>query len=178
MKVIITGHTKGIGREFFKYFSKNNYDVIGVSKSTGYDITDESIRQEILKLSQDADIFVNNAFVNNDYSQFIMLTQIYEQWAGKDKIIINLSSFRASYFVEDFEFPKYYEIKKKINDYCIEKQWHSRRPYLINLRPGKVDTERNIDENQKKMNVEDVITVIDFILANKNKFHVLDIGWR
>ena len=56
----ITGHTKGIGKAISDKLSLS-YNIIGFSRSNGFDI---SIDQgKIIKESQGADIFINNAFV-------------------------------------------------------------------------------------------------------------------
>ena len=58
MKIAITGHTQGIGKCAFKRLSPN---IIGFSKSTGYDITKFNDRKRIIEESKDCDIFINNA---------------------------------------------------------------------------------------------------------------------
>lgn len=56
MKCIITGHTKGIGKFLYNHFSEK-YDVLGISRTTGYDLnTDIS---KIVELSKNCDLFVN-----------------------------------------------------------------------------------------------------------------------
>jgi nucleoside-diphosphate-sugar epimerase len=60
MKVAITGHTHGIGKEIYNYFLKNNYEVKGFSRSTGYDISSSTKRKKILENIKDFDIFVAN----------------------------------------------------------------------------------------------------------------------
>ena len=58
MKIAITGHTQGIGKCAFERLSPN---IIGFSKSTGYDITKFNDRKRIIEESKDCDIFINNA---------------------------------------------------------------------------------------------------------------------
>jgi len=77
-KIAITGHTWGIGRAIFSYFRKDPTNiVIGFSRSNGFDISDSSKRQEIIKQSIDCDIFVNNANVEDDDSQLYMLEEMF-----------------------------------------------------------------------------------------------------
>ena len=56
-KLAVTGHTKRIGKAIYDAFPNS----IGLSKSTGYDITDENSRTRILHAVRDCDIFINNA---------------------------------------------------------------------------------------------------------------------
>ena len=58
MKIGITGHTKGIGKKISDYFLKNNHEVIGFSRSSGYDISKESDRKRIIAQINFLDIFL------------------------------------------------------------------------------------------------------------------------
>ena len=40
-KIAITGHTKGIGKAIADLYSKKNYEVIGLSRSNGYDMSSD-----------------------------------------------------------------------------------------------------------------------------------------
>jgi hypothetical protein len=83
MKVVITGHTKGIGKSIYEYFKKDlNNIVIGFSKSTLCDISKETDRQIILNELIDTDIFVNNAYHIHDDSQNILLEESYFSIGG------------------------------------------------------------------------------------------------
>ena len=57
MNFLITGHTKGIGKAIYDKFGGK-----GLSKSTGFDISKDSIKYHL----QDVDVFVNNAYDNNN----------------------------------------------------------------------------------------------------------------
>ena len=48
MKIAITGHTKGVGQAIASRFD----DVMGFSKSTGYDISDDNVVKQIVKKPQ------------------------------------------------------------------------------------------------------------------------------
>lgn len=59
MKCVITGHTSGVGQYLFEYFTSKGWEVVGMSRSNGYDIS-----KDIDKVIQDsigADLFINNA---------------------------------------------------------------------------------------------------------------------
>ena len=85
MKYAITGHTSGIGKYVFDYLSP---DIIGFSRSTGFNINISEDRQRIIKLSNDCDIFINNA--QDDYGQSKLLIDLFRVWKDKDKIILNM----------------------------------------------------------------------------------------
>jgi NAD(P)-dependent dehydrogenase (short-subunit alcohol dehydrogenase family) len=177
MKIIVTGHTRGLGKGIYDYFSKDN-EVVGFSKSNGFDITDSGCRTQIVNASKDADIFVNNAHANGDSAQLHLLKDIYELWKHQDKIIINVGSIRSTFVDSSYKFQEYFQVKKELDLFCTQNQHKSRYPYIINLRPGLIDTDRTRNEQGKKMNVQDVIVVLDFILKNKDTFMILDIGFK
>ena len=60
-KIIITGHTKGIGKAIFDKFTEVScHKIIGMSRSNGYDI--EKDFDKIVVEATGADFFVNNAY--------------------------------------------------------------------------------------------------------------------
>ena len=89
-KVIITGHTKGIGRATYGLLKQNEFNVAGISRKNGYDLLQdyEKVKNYILKESPD--IFVNNAYVPKNQTK--LLKDLYNSWKHKDKVIINICS--------------------------------------------------------------------------------------
>jgi len=88
MKYAITGHTRGIGRRAYERLSPN---IIGFSKSTGYDINNRLDRQRIVAESQDCDIFINNA--TSGFGQTYMFLDMLAAWQDRpEKTIINVGS--------------------------------------------------------------------------------------
>lgn len=87
MKFAVTGHTQGIGKGLYDRLFPN---VIGFSKSTGYDITNKSDRNRIIEESQSCDVFVNNA--TDDFGQTYMLIDLFKAWHNEKKTIINVGS--------------------------------------------------------------------------------------
>jgi NAD(P)-dependent dehydrogenase (short-subunit alcohol dehydrogenase family) len=87
MKTAITGHTRGIGAGLYQHLSPN---VIGFSRSTGYDINSETDRARIVFDSKDCDIFINNA--HSCFGQSLLLIDLFREWKHLDKTIINIGS--------------------------------------------------------------------------------------
>jgi len=69
MKCIITGHTSGIGKYLYEYYQGKNWEVIGMSRSNGYDILTE--RERIINDSLGADLFINNASSGNSQLELL-----------------------------------------------------------------------------------------------------------
>lgn len=159
MKVVITGHSRGIGKGIYEYFVKNNYEVIGFSKSNGYDISDENIRNEIILECLDSNIFVNNAYNNHDESQLFLLKGVSEIWKESKNIIINISS-------RNDKLDNTYGIqKRKLNDFCSK----IKSPHILNMKIGYVDTERVKNIKQNKMEVNEVVKILDYCLTSNVK---------
>lgn len=87
MKYAVTGHTYGIGQALFKKLQPN---VIGFSKSTGYDITKREIRNRIIQDVYDCDVFINNAPAG--FGQSEMCLELWHVWKDTNKTIINIGS--------------------------------------------------------------------------------------
>ena len=62
MKCVITGHTTGLGKAIYNAFKDAEWEVIGVSRQTGYDLTTDIDR--VVELVNSADLFINNANVD------------------------------------------------------------------------------------------------------------------
>jgi nucleoside-diphosphate-sugar epimerase len=174
MKIAITGHSRGIGAAIASYFSEQGHEIVGFSKSTGHDISQQETREQILELANDCDIFVNNAFVFDEAnSQLEMLKMMTRKWVGQDKMIINIGSRSGDSFDDpSFPFPNYAKMKYKQDQYC---RVPSRFPYIINLRPGTVDTDMTKTRMVRKMDTSSITKVLHFILENKNEFLIRSI---
>lgn len=87
MKYAITGHTKNIGKFIYESLCPN---IIGFSRSNGYDIRDKSIRKKIIQESRNCDVFVNNAPAG--FSQSELCLELWREWKNLPKVIINVGS--------------------------------------------------------------------------------------
>ena len=60
-KIIITGHTKGIGRAIYDKFTEISCrEIVGMSRSNGYDLEKDFDR--IVEEATGAELFINNAY--------------------------------------------------------------------------------------------------------------------
>lgn len=157
MKVIITGHTSGLGKAIAEYFISKGSEVVGFSKSTGYDITNPLHRQQIIEASIDADVFVNNAYNNFDNSQLELLKGIFSLWGGSNKTIVNLSSRVAGVMNTG-----YGNTKSNLDKFCEANTF--KLPKIINLKPGLVDTPRTTHIQGPRLTVKEFISILDFTL--------------
>lgn len=158
MKVIITGHTRGIGKAISDYFTEKGAEVVGFSKSTGYDITNPLHRQQIIEAAVGADVFVNNAYNNFDSSQLELLKGVFRLWGGQNKTIVNVSSRVGG----AMDTP--YGNTKVLLDRFAESMTF-RLPKIINLKPGLVDTPRTTHIQGPRLTIKEFISILDFTLS-------------
>jgi NADP-dependent 3-hydroxy acid dehydrogenase YdfG len=136
MKIGITGHSRGIGCALFDLYSQDN-EVVGFSRSNGFDISDPRIQNQIIKTCKDFDIFINNAW--HPSGQAELLKKILEVWdKKKDKTIINIGS-KASFWSHKTSHV-YAHSKAEIQNIVNERMYEP-YPRLINIILGMVDTE-------------------------------------
>lgn len=130
---------------------EQGHDVKGFSRSNGYDISNTESRQQIVTQSQNADIFINNAWPDGDLpmtepnqfdGQTELLKCMIKVWdKKKDKKILNISS-KASLNSEDvsYFFENYGKAKKEQNK-IIEDRINTYGPHILNVILGCTDTQ-------------------------------------
>lgn len=162
-RVVVTGHTSGIGNALFTVFENNGFRVEGYSRSNGYDISDPASREEIILKSLDADIFVNNAF---DFTgQLILLEEMTARWQGTDKLIINLGS-KGVHIPIIAPHEEYLCAKRKQHEF-IKSRFLKGSPHILNVVGGIVDTDMNKQWNVEKIKTIDFAEMIYFLATSK-----------
>lgn len=89
-KIAITGHTRGFGKYMFRHLFEDGHEVLGFSKSTGYDITNKKHRESIIEQAEEFDIFINCAQAR--FAQTELLYNLFDKWDTQKKMIINIGS--------------------------------------------------------------------------------------
>tara|TARA_B100000902_G_scaffold390480_1_gene439456 strand:+ start:80 stop:589 length:510 start_codon:yes stop_codon:yes gene_type:complete len=89
MKIAITGHKRGIGREFANQLSAKGHDIVGISRSDG-----ENIRRtaHTASLIEPCDMLINNAI--SMYAQTELLFEVWHRWSEVKEVhhIWNIST--------------------------------------------------------------------------------------
>lgn len=139
MKIAITGHSKGLGAEFKKYYESHQHTVMGFSRSNGYDLRDWSKMQLMLQQIKDADMFINCA--KPDFVQTTTLYELWKLWKGQDRTIVNISSI-LSYFptctpnlFADPHMDLYRTAKASLNEASAQLSMKSRLPHIVLVKP-------------------------------------------
>ena len=146
MKVAITGHTRGIGKEITTILEEAGFEVRGYSSSTGFNVMrPKGIVKDVV--DWDADIFINNAYAPD--AQVRLLYLMYEHWENKNKMIINLGAI-SSDSVNNFKEMGYnpdwttYVSDKARLDFAskqLSNLYKKGKCKVTNVRPGFVKTD-------------------------------------
>lgn len=129
MKVAITGHTRGLGRELSMLFD----NVVGLSRSNGFDIKNT---KSIIDVAKDCDIFINNAY--DDYAQIDLLYEMYNEWKDSTgKTIVTIGSLASNAAEWRLKPCKYSTIKKALDTTTYQLvNSHHRKCKLMIFKPG------------------------------------------
>ena len=85
MKIIVTGHTTGIGKHIFDFYQIQGCNVTGFSRSNGFDLRDWAKMQHILDLVDQYDIVFSNA--KPDFFQTVFLYEFARRQNFNTKIV-------------------------------------------------------------------------------------------
>lgn len=105
MKILITGHTTGLGDFLSKNFAKDGHVIVGVSRSTGFDLTKDV--RNVESLAKDCDLIV----LNSNAGQIELL----ELLASEKKLVV-MGSIAGQY--DQLIQSEYSSTKKKLAERC------------------------------------------------------------
>lgn len=166
MKIAITGHTKGIGKAISDSFTDQGHEILGLSRSNGFDIKDT---EKIIDAVRDCDVFINNAY--NEFDQEKLLKTLNLAWKGTDKVIISIGSIVTDYprierHLDNQDWP-YRNHKRVLRDSFRRMVKYPMSCRLILISPGATDTDMIKHHDCVKMNPEEVAKAVRYALENK-----------
>jgi hypothetical protein len=163
MKCFITGHTTGVGKEIYNRLLSQGHDVIGISRSSGYDLLTNL--DDVIKLVEGCDLFINNAYVGD--CQFRLLNSLYNK-VGK---MIVMGSIAGDY--HDLIKSEYSANKLSLAQRCKE----------ISLLPGntvlhlKISMLEDAVSGDTLISFAEVSNIIDFWIQNP-KMSSIDLEFK
>lgn len=150
MRVVITGHTGGLGLAFFNFFKQRGDEVIGASRSNGYTLPDNI--EQVAALAEVSDLFINNAYSGT--SQTKLLSMIYSKtW------IISSGSMASDYPKK--EFIDYSLAKKSLEIEHRRLKKNSPYPMLL-LKMGFLENWKEYDS----IPYSQIVNAVDYWLKN------------
>lgn len=174
MKIAITGHTSGIGKGLYDYFCAQGDEVIGYSRSTGWDLSKISAPQMSAAIDNDGvDTVILNAHVH--HSQVWLLHELSKCWKDdRSKTIVVISSLVADGLVKVQN--KMYASEKAAMEMMVQMLHYESSIRIINIKPGAVDTPRMAyTQAIKKLRVEDVVNSVAWALLQPPDVYIRNI---
>lgn len=117
MNIVITGHTYGIGQALYNNFQ--GHDIVGLSRSNGYDI-DKNF-DKVVEAARGCDLFINNAYRDQ---QQLKLVHALKDHVGKMIVMGSVSR----------HYPELIP-----TDYVHDKQALAEACRLISIDPNGID---------------------------------------
>lgn len=154
MRCVITGHTVGIGKEIADYFKSKGWEVIGLSRSNGFDVFTRY--NDMLEIAKTADLFVNN--MSRDNCQIKFLNDL----VGHIPKIICCGSIAADYshYLKDQYSQEKLELKKLCKKYSLTHQDKTKILHLnISLTEDSIESDCGVPHS-------DIVNAVNFWMSN------------
>ena len=172
MKIAITGHTQGIGHAIAVALNPK-HEIIGISKSTGIDITLTDSREQAFELIKDCDVFINNCYPMlrsrshrvGSWAPIELLYRVHEAWRNdSNKRIFVIGSLSIQQPVKGAN--PYRLHKQALNEACIQLRSSFKFPLITTLHPGNTNTRRleKIQDKSEMLDPADVARMVQMCL--------------
>ena len=142
--IAIIGHTRGIGKAIADLYRNKGYDVIGMSRSNGHDMTNE--QEKIMDAVQDCGFVVINAYAGR--SQLNLLKNMYGRYNNDSKKIAVITSTSGTpegkdENFDDMDYKQYCADKKELIEYIkqLQQDLLYRKMSVYDVCPDVVDTD-------------------------------------
>lgn len=174
MKVVITGHTWGIGKALYQHFQTlGGWEVIGLSRSNGYDIDKDF--DKVVGEASGCFLFVNNAYRDKQQTKLVN--------ALKDKVSKMIVMGSVSRMYPELIHTDYVRDKQELAEACR----------LVSINPNGIDMlhldlsfidGQDPDPNKPtdfvsdyNLKFEEIISAVDFWMTNP-KVRQMEFRWK
>jgi len=170
-KIAVIGHTRGIGKAVADLYKKKKYEVVGMSKSNGFDIIHD--QEKIIGNIEDCNLVVLNAHA--DKGQLNVLKRIYGQHSFSNMKVVVITStsgleedpdYNQFQVWDKFKYVQYCEIKKELIEYIEELQDEllSKPLSVYDVCPDVVDTDmtKGLWEDLPKLTADEVAEAVRY----------------
>ncbi len=174
MKIVITGHTSGIGKEIYDKFKEVSCrEIIGMSRSNGYDI--EHDFDKIVEEATGAEMFINNAYRG---SQQLKLFH-----ALKNKVDMMVVMGSVSRFYPNLILTDYVNDKQNLAEACRLESINPNGIPILHLDLGFIEgTQVNNNDptafvSDYNITKQDIVDTIIF-WAQKPSIRQIEFRWK
>lgn len=173
-KIIITGHTHGIGKAIYDKFTEISCrEIIGMSRSNGYDINKDF--DKIVEEASGCELFINNAY--RDGQQLKLLEAL------KDKVDMMVVMGSVSRFYPELIPTQYVHDKQELAEACRLESINPNGIPILHLDLGFIEG-TSIKGNDPYAFVSDYTTpkddIVDTIIfwAQKPTIRQIEFRWK
>lgn len=173
-KIIITGHTRGIGKAIYDKFTEISCrEIVGMSRSNGYDIDKDFDR--IVEAATGAEMFINNAY--RDRQQLKLFHAL------KNKVDMMVVMGSVSRFYPELIPTQYVHDKQELAEACRLESINPNGIPVLHLDLGFIEG-TSIDGNDPHAFVSDYNTakddIVDTIIfwAQKPSIRQIEFRWK
>lgn len=167
MKIVITGHTSGLGMTLYRRFSAE-HRVVGMSRTNGYDMS-KDLSSFLIK---DFDVYINNAY--HEYSQTDLLYRLFEQNKYRNCSIINIGSVSSDGNKD--EVNRYAVHKTALEKACHQLQLIDSECRVIHMKLGRMNTPMTDHKKEyPRIDTNYIVDVVDWIIRQPHSIVIKDI---
>ena len=173
-RVLITGHTRGIGRAIFDLLLKEGYNCVGLSQSTGDDVLEKE--DAIVDMVKYFDYVVLNAYAR--HSQLSMLKKIVSHYKDHSKRVAVITSTSGTPECADEDeaggedYREYKEFKRELIGYIgeVQQQLMDKKLHIFDVCPDTVYTDMTVGlwEEYPKLQPEDVAECVSLCFRTRS----------
>jgi hypothetical protein len=173
-KIIITGHTHGIGKAIYDKFTEVScHEIVGMSRSNGYDIDKDF--DKIVAEAEGCELFINNAYRDQQQTKLVN--------ALKDKVDMMVVMGSVSRFYPELIPTQYVHDKQALAEACRLVSLDPNGIPLLHLDLGFIEG-TTIEEIDPTAFVSDYTTskddIVDTVIfwAQKPSIRQVEFRWK
>lgn len=173
-KIVITGHTRGIGKAIYDKFTEVScHEIVGISRSNGYDIDGDF--DKVVAEATGAEIFINNAY--RDQQQLKLFHAL------KDKVDMMVVMGSVSRHYPELIPTDYVHDKQALAEACRLESINPNGIPILHLDLSFIEgTEINYDDptafnSDYNTSFEDIVDTIIF-WAQKPSIRQVEFRWK
>lgn len=156
MKIVITGHTSGLGKALYDSLSER-HDVLGLSRQNGYDLSVDLYPF----LVDNFDVYINNAY--HGYAQVDLLYQMFDKNKYRKCTIINIGSVSADGNRDSVN--EYAVHKSALEKACSQLQLIDSECKVVHLKLGRMNTPMtDHKKDYPRMDTAHIANTIEWIM--------------
>ena len=166
-KIAVIGHTKGIGKAIADLYKRKKYEIVGLSRTTGYDL--ETDQEKIMEKLKDCELIVVNAYAK--FGQYHLLKRIYSKFHHHYKKVVVITSTSGTPQGKDednygADYNEYCWHKEHLIKYVseLQEELFNKPLSVYDVCPDVVDTDmiKGMWEGLPKLTVEEIADTVRY----------------